>query len=301
MDPIIVVINEQGSVLQKIGGSRGEGPGEFTYGIRGMASSGDLLYAWDSARNKVVVFNHGEFSTEFKTMFSSSDQTSASLIAANGATVVISTGGVGGFLGMAYRDGVFQQMVGPVSLLLEAFQKINSLSSAPVDQNSKLLQYFFDSLWTFDQGHFYALSRYYPLLFQFDDALSFQRALPLPIDEAYYHFDEVFAREAIRSGEKTAVRFFIDFQVKDGTLYLLSQLKLNCTFFQVNLQRGTVDKRTAFLARESDLFSDLKTKMDSDESNRVCMDYFRVLDSGAILLGSTFSYWDHDCWVAENE
>lgn len=275
-DGFITVMTRNGEVVDFIGRT-GNGPGEFGSGLLAITVYGEHLFAVArSAPERMLYFKNGQFVKEVSLHSNNVSHigSRANRFAASDSHVVVPAHPGTGHLAFAYRisDGAKK----PLGELVFGRADSRILEKNPGKN---------DTFWVYGNGSWFAVFRYEPLIFKFDDAFQFVASVQLQHPRVGDIKDEV---EDVEEGRFSTPPFlFHDVSYKDGYLYLLARR----TLFRVSVKTGRIDRIYTFYGVGVD-FEQLETNM------QLTFSFMGLLPDNEIILGPGF-IWNHDLWRAK--
>lgn len=268
----LLEIDERGTVLQKLG-RKGEGPGEWgKFGVLALGASGDEVWGI-TPEGRALGYQGGQFSGSFSLPpLAWNISLSSNEFALSDQFLVVPALGNAGYLATIYdRKGTKVRDLGePLAFDDEATTFNPQLNT---------------TLWTYHNGAYYALFRFYPMLLQV--SADFSKIRQIPLD----HPDFADAQKGRTNVDDSPQQYhgaplFTDFQVGEDRVWVMSSGAL----YELDLATGRFLEKTRFIGGSSD-FGDVQGKV-------VDLPRFARLPSGKLLLAHPAHLWDHPLWQA---
>jgi len=272
--PEILAIDPAGNVAWRIGGQGGH-PSEFPGGVLAMAVDGPRVWAIDTGRRFVRLFEHGDYRQSFRldSYNVSFAYPNGNRFAAAGERVVVPAHPDTGALAAVYRaDGGLVRSAGELVPFTE-----DLVENAPGIN---------DSFWLRYGDQWLSLHKFFPLAVFYDKDFNILRQTRLEhpiIDQglaAIYDFQP-------NARMRTAPILFSDAEVFRGELYALCAGRL----LQIDPARGKVKSVSAFYGEGPDF--------ETVEQPFVWLHLFTFLDDGTLVLAHPAMMWNHDLWTAK--
>jgi len=274
--PYILVVNADGKLLQMIGG-RGGGPGEFRRGPLAMAVDGPALWALSDYGKRANYFENGEHILDFPIRTYNVDvvgPASKSFAFTNQFVLIPAHPSTKRLAALYGYDGELKRHVGDIL----------PINRKELRKNPALN----DTLWLRDdQGFWYALFKYRPLMFKFDQAWNQVAAFALAGPEIERRNDEFEVFKPKRKYQRPLYHF-TDFKYFRGKLYALSVRAL----YQFDRKSGRTLGRTYFFG-DGAPFAELNL-----EGEPLALMHIAFLEDGTAVLGHSAMPWGHDLWKA---
>lgn len=140
------------------------------------------------------------------------------------------------------------------------------------------------TIWTYQEGFFYALFLYYPMALKVSEDFSETQQIPL----THQTFQDLSPK--LMAGNSPRLKqgpMFSDFQIRHNQLYLMCR----GTLYTADLDSGVAKVKATFYIDRPE-FGDIAGKP-------LNFPRFSILSSGRILLAHPGHLWNHPLWLAQ--
>ena len=269
----ILVINEKGRVLQKIGGQGGH-PAEFgEQGVLAISVRGNQLWVIDMEVQRIRKFVDGTYSDSFRAgPFNVTNSGPAvNLFAVSDQFIITPNGGPTGTLAdVRLHDGTLVEEIG---------------HAVPFQLSERILG-MNDTHWLAHGKQWVSIHKFFPLITVYDEGFQIVDQIEIKSPVIDPLVDSIFQYEA---GDQYVVSFpvFSDAKIFRGDLFLMTKGYLH----QVDLKSHQLKSITGFYGEGEDF--------KGVQNPEVTLYSFAFLDNGFFVTAHPAMLWNHDLWTAQ--
>lgn len=271
----IMVVTPAGGLVKRIGGSGGH-PGEFgKQGILAMTVQGNELWAIDTQFQRVRRFVGGRYRSSFPLQSFNyyPGYDTSNVFAFSQTEIVIPAGPKTGHLASVIKhDGSHARAVGELIPFSEDLQKrVPGIN---------------DTFWLYNQGYWYSIHKFFPLVTRYDDAFKVVSQFQIESKTITKLFEGI-QEFSPNANFNVPPPLFSDAKIHQGDLYLMSKGRLQ----RIDLKSGEVKSVAVFYGTGPD-FAQVTLP-------NVTVILFAFLDDGRLFLAHPAMLWNHDLWSVE--
>ena len=278
-DPFILQIHLDTKEVKKIG-SGGQGPGELSRGVLGMAVGPDRIWAIDSQKQKKIIgySNSGKYLESLTVPKPGPRRFSASnSIACNNREVLVPISPGSGKLGMVIQMNGERQTVGELP-----FPR-NQMNEDLI----RKMPYINQTFWVYDNNFWYAAFPFQPTVLKFDRNLKMVKGYHLEHALVNERFNAIMDFLPENQGQG-APALVTDMKVFKNRLYVMCVEKY---LFQIDLDTGAILSISRFTSVG-----------ENEQSGPVAYPLFAFRDNGSLFIGHPINpkLREHDLYIIEN-